>query len=239
MTPAFRSTDGSPALTRLSALAPLGPVSLAALDEAQRQRRQIAAHREVTLAAGNRLGLILSGWAARVRHWSDGRRQIMQVLLAGDLLDIERAPDSASIIALTPVEICPTPQATSGGDGLTAALAQSRALERYYMFRHIARLGRLNAVDRLTDWLLETHDRLALAGLANGNCFDLPITQETLADLLGLTSVHVNRTLQLLRRDQVLEWNGGALRLIDPEALARHLDYQPAHAGPRQKVSGF
>jgi CRP-like cAMP-binding protein len=218
MTPAFRSTDGSPALTRLSALAPLGPVSLAALDEAQRQRRQIAAHREVTLAAGNRLGLILSGWAARVRHWSDGRRQIMQVLLAGDLLDIERAPDSASIIALTPVEICPTPQATSGSDGLTAAFEQSRALERYYMFRHIARLGRLNAVDRLTDWLL---------------------TQETLADLLGLTSVHVNRTLQLLRRDQVLEWNGGALRLIDPEALARHLDYQPARAGPRQKVSGF
>jgi CRP-like cAMP-binding protein len=239
MTPAFRSTDGSPALTRLSALAPLGPVSLAALDEAQRQRRQIAAHREVTLAAGNRLGLILSGWAARVRHWSDGRRQIMQVLLAGDLLDIERAPDSASIIALTPVEICPTPQATSGSDGLTAAFEQSRALERYYMFRHIARLGRLNAVDRLTDWLLETHDRLALAGLANGNRFDLPITQETLADLLGLTSVHVNRTLQLLRRDQVLEWNGGALRLIDPEALARHLDYQPARAGPRQKVSGF
>jgi len=239
MTPAFRPTDSSPAVTRLSALAPLGPVSLAALDEAQRQRRKIAVHREVTLAAGSHLGLILSGWAARVRHWSDGRRQIMHVLLAGDLLDMEQAPDPVSTIALTPVEICPTPRTTSGDDELMAAFAQSRMLERFYLYRHIARLGRLNAVDRLTDWLLETHDRLALAGLTNGNRFDLPITQETLADLLGLTSVHVNRTLQLLRRDLVLEWSGGALCLIDPEALARHLDYQPAHAGTIKQASGF
>jgi CRP-like cAMP-binding protein len=239
MTPAFRPTDISPAVTRLSALAPLGPESLAALDEVQRHRRKIATHREVTLGSGNRSGLILSGWAARVRHWSDGRRQIMHVLLAGDLLDMEQAPDSVSTIALTPVEICPTPLTAKASDGLEAAFAQGRVLERLYLFRHIARLGRLNAVDRLTDWLMETHDRLALAGLTNGDRFDLPLTQETLADLLGLTSVHVNRTLQLLRRDHVLEWSGGALRLIDPQALARHLDYQPAHLGTRPRVAGF
>jgi len=238
MTPAFRPTDISPAVTRLSALAPIGSEGLAALDEVQRQRRKVAAHREVTLGSGNRVGLVLSGWAARVRHWSDGRRQIMHVLLAGDLFDMEQAPDSVSTIALTPVEICPMPQ-VGADEGLAAAFAQSRVLERLYLFRHIARLGRLNAVDRLTDWLLETRDRLALAGLTNGNGFGLPLTQETLADLLGLTSVHVNRTLQLLRRDNVLEWSGGALRLIDPVALARHLDYQPAHAGTRQRVSGF
>jgi CRP-like cAMP-binding protein len=238
MTPAFRPTDISPAVTRLSALAPLGPESLAALDEAQRQRRKIVTHREVALASGNRVGLVLSGWAARVRHWSDGRRQIMHVLLAGDLLDMEQTPASVSTIALTPVEICPTPQ-MSGDDGLTAAFTQSRVLEKLYLFRHIARLGRLNAVDRLTDWLLETRDRLAMAGLTNGNGFSLPLTQETLADLLGLTSVHVNRTLQLLRRDNVLEWSGGALRLIDPDALAGHLDYQPAHAGTVKRISGF
>jgi CRP-like cAMP-binding protein len=238
MTPAFRPTDISPAVTRLSALAPLGPESLAALDEAQRQRRKIAPHRDVSPASGARTGLILSGWAARVRHWSDGRRQIMHVLLAGDLLDMEQAPASVSTIALTPVEICPTPQ-VKGDDGLAAAFAQSRVLERLYLFRHIARLGRLNAVDRLTDWLLETRDRLTLAGLTSGNGFNLPLTQETLADLLGLTSVHVNRTLQLLRRDNVLEWSGGALRLIEPEALAEHLDYQSPHAGAMKRISGF
>jgi hypothetical protein len=77
-----------------------------------------------------------------------------------------------------------------------------------------------------------------------GSRFPLPSNSAdrklfTLADLLGLASVQANRTLQLLRRDHLLEWSGGALRLIDPEALARHLDYQPAHAGTIKHVSGF
>lgn len=71
-------------------------------------------------------------------------------------------------------------------------------------------------------------ERLALAGLASDDSLPMPLTQESLADALGLTSVHVNRTLQLMRREGLIDLRSGMARLYDPERLRGLVDYRPA-----------
>jgi CRP-like cAMP-binding protein len=91
----------------------------------------------------------------------------------------------------------------------------------------VTRLGRLNAQERIGDLLLELNERLALAGLADPQGFAMPLTQEMLADALGLTPVHVNRMLQLARREGDIEWRPGRVTLTDVAALAQKVGRAP------------
>jgi CRP-like cAMP-binding protein len=223
------------AVRRLAALAPLSDDDLAALARAANSPTRIAAHREILRegAPGLPPGIVLSGWACRVRQFSDGRRQILSFLLPGELIGMchHREPlATTSLVALTPVDLCTAPPANEDRDasGLAEAYAVSGALEEFYLFRQIARLGRLSAYERMLDWMFEMRDRLELTGQVADNSFPMPITQEGLADALGLTSVHVNRTLQLMRREGLVELRSGIARLIDPQRLMSLIDYRPA-----------
>jgi CRP-like cAMP-binding protein len=205
-------------LNRLSALAQLTPEDIEAL------RELLGEGKPVTQPS-----IVLSGWAARTRLFSDGRRQILGFLLPGELIGFcsQRDPlATTTISALTEVNLCAAPQ--QGSAGLAEAYAFSGALEEFFLFRHIARLGRMSAYERLIDWLLEIRDRLAISGLSVGDSFRVPLTQEALADTLGLTSVHVNRMLQLLRREGLIVSRGGMVRLPDPARLEEIVDYRPA-----------
>jgi CRP-like cAMP-binding protein len=175
--------------------------------------------------------ILLSGWACRTRIFSDGRRQILSLLLPGDLIGVHRQsrPMAATgITALTDVTLCPAPRPQPDQPGLAEAYARSGAVEEFYLFRQIARLGRLSAYERVLDLLLETRDRLSIVGLGAADGFPMPLTQEALADTLGLTSVHVNRTLQTLRREGLLDLRSGVARLTDIDRLMRMIDYRPA-----------
>lgn len=219
------------ATTRLASLAALSLSEVEALREAERSRFRCIPQREIAAegAPMREPALILSGWACRVRQFADGRRQILSLLLPGDLIGMcrQREPLAAATIRpLTEVVLCPAPRA-DGSEGLAEAYAVSCALDEAYLLRQVARLGRLSAYERIADWLLEIRDRLVAAGLADGPRLPMPLTQEVLADMLGLTSVHVNRTLQSLRRDRLVEWRNGVVELTDPRALASLLDYRP------------
>jgi CRP-like cAMP-binding protein len=224
----------SAAVTRLSALAALDADELAAIRAAEGSGREVAKFREIMaerqpIAQPN---IILAGWACRARIFADGRRQILSFLLPGDLIGFCRHRDpisSTTVTALTRVTLAPAPRPRPerDGAGLAAAYAMSAAIEEYYLLRQIGRLGRLSAHERLLDWLLETRERLLLAGLVTGNSFPMPITQDSLADALGLTAVHVNRTLQALRRDGLLQLQGGYATLPPVERLAALADHRP------------
>ncbi len=216
-----------PAFVRLNALALLDAEELAALHRAAKNARRVPARREV-IAEGQPIQqpyIVLSGWAARTHTLFDGRRQIASLMLPGDLIGLCRQSDptaSATVLALTDVTLCPAPppRADQHGTGLAEAYALSGAIDEACLLRSITRLGRLSAYERTADWLLEMHERLTLSGLASGNHFPMPLTQEMLADTLGLTSVHVNRTLQAMRRDGVVTLRGGSVVLSDPARLA-------------------
>jgi CRP-like cAMP-binding protein len=225
------SAGPSPVIARFTALASLSDHDLDALRAAERSRQSFAPHREIVTEGMpvREAAILLSGWAFRVRQFADGRRQILGLLLPGDLIGMcrQRNPLAVTtIVALTEVTLCPAPDRGMHG-GLAEAYAVSGALEEAYLYRQIARLGRLSAYERIADWLLEVRERLTAAGLANARGLPMPLTQEMLGDTLGLTSVHVNRTLQSLRHERLIEWRGGKVELLDPDALVALLNHQP------------
>ena len=181
--------------------------------------------------------ILASGWACYQRVLSDGRRQIFAFILPGDLIGVFQPPNAVYMADATAVTALETLGATAlhralanGADrypGLTAALTAMAAAEEAMLLDQIVRLGRQTAYERLAHLLLELHDRLEAAGLADGPRFPMPLTQETLADALGLSIVHLNRVLQQLRRERVVELRGGAVTLLDPDYLASVSDHHP------------
>lgn len=177
--------------------------------------------------------LIAAGFVALARLLSDGRRQIVALRLPGDILGEPGGAQTCSLQALTQV------QAVDAGPVMTALAdpsprfdplretwAAQRREQEARTFDHVLRLGRLSAHERTAHFLLEVHERLLKTGLASAATFQMPLTQEVLADVLGLSIVHVNRTLQQLRREGLINYRSGQVTLIDRERLAELASYQ-------------
>jgi CRP-like cAMP-binding protein len=174
---------------------------------------------------------------------TDGRRQIFSLLIPGDAIGfcVEPSPiSSASAVALTKVVIASGDLLTGGLNGsatyvggahdpsaFTDHMRRSACLEEGLLLDHVVRLGRQTAYERTAHLLLELHWRSALIGQADHRRFAMPLTQEVLADFLGLSIVHINRTLQQLRRERLIEMSSSHVMLIDAAQLAVIADYQP------------
>ncbi|ATQ42972.1 hypothetical protein CSW64_11405 [Caulobacter mirabilis] len=188
---------------------------------------------------------VLSGWVAQVRELPDGRRQIFSFLLPGDLIGMRRSSQAhSSLIAMTEVVTADiTPLCERVGDGrssmaLQKACGRAEEMEERILLNHIVRLGRQTASQRLAHILLEIGERLAMADQADPCDYTLPITQENLADALGLSLVHINRTIQTLRREQLMHLHGRHVVLLRPERLASLAGFTPieeqgARSSPR------
>lgn len=216
---------GNPVLRRLGTLAMLDGPAIAALEKALDRSVTVRARQEL-LHEGQEIVtamLLMRGWAARTRCLEDGRRQIINFLQPGDLIgysDLPRPLASSTVVALSDVLWCPAPDAHAS-TSLARAYSVSRAIDEAHLLGQITRLGRLSADERIQDLLLELVERLELAGLAQDGQCEIPLTQEMLADALGLTPVHVNRMLQQARQAGELSWRSGQLILHDPKAIRR------------------
>jgi CRP-like cAMP-binding protein len=233
------SDHAAPAIRRLTAIAALSPRAVAAVELAGASPRRLAARQEIHREgqALVRPRLMLTGWACQMRMFQDGRRQILGLLLPGDLIGNASCRDAVAfttVAALTPMTLATMPAVEEAVEAeLADAYAISRAHDEFHAMSQIARLGRLTAYERVADLMMELHERLALAGLAVGGSFHLPVTQEVIADVLGLTSVHINRTLKALRQDGILSVGSGTITLNDPEALARQIEHRPTSVSRR------
>lgn len=202
-----------------------------ALEDAARRARRVPVRHEL-FSEGKPIGepqLLAKGWMARMRLLPDGRRQILGLILPGDLIGHCYQPQplaTSSVVALTDLELWPAP-AAGCDESLGQAYAISHSLDEAFLLAQITRLGRMNAYERLADLFLELFERLAMAGLTRGSAFDHPLTQELVADVTGLTSVHVNRVLKTMRQNRDAEWSTGALRLADPLVLADRIGWVP------------
>lgn len=175
-------------------------------------------------ALPDRTLIIVSGWAARERSLSDGRRQILKLHLPGDVCGLFANVQPADPpVALTPTQVAIAETATGESllrDGLSSPVRAILEFDEWCVFNQLLRLGAMNARERMAHLLLELYHRLASVELAQDWSFEMPLTQDRLADVLGLSSVHVNRTLQALRREGQIEWQGNRVRLTKPDALA-------------------
>jgi CRP/FNR family transcriptional regulator len=181
------------------------------------------------------LYVVEQGWLARSRTLEDGRRQIIVVFLGGDTCGVKtmflrQQPDA--IEALTPASA----RRIQYRDALALAarefpvslhLAWQLARDERHLHNWNVRLGRGNAEERLAGLLLELRDRLAAREIGDGRRYPLPITQQQIADHVGLTVVHVNRVLRRFRELEMVSVQRGSMVFLDKlselEALARPL----------------
>ena len=231
-------------LSRLSARSRLSAEDVALVQGLGRASRQHPARTEIwngDAPAAPRV--VVSGWACQQRLLSDGRRQIIGFLLPGDAVGSLEPPEPASDVtcmALTAVvtaDASALVAAVAQGDPMREGLARAvRLLARHetaLLRDQVVRLGRQTAYERLAHLMLELHARSRLAGLAGEADFAMPLTQDMLADALGLSIVHVNRTLQQVRRDGLLEIRSGRVRIIDTRLMRTVADWAPPTL-PRQ-----
>ncbi|AEG50595.1 transcriptional regulator, Crp/Fnr family [Sphingobium chlorophenolicum L-1] len=163
------------------------------------------------------------GWACRYRLLPDGRRQITGLYLPGDYCDPQWALGglpSQPIVAITNVRALQLPCRAShagldGHNGFGQAL--SDVIERQANW--LVTLGRKTAMERVAHLLVELFERMRKAGLAYGQQCAMPLTQIEIADMTGLTPVHVNRTLQSMRAKGLVELQSKWLRIPELQAL--------------------
>jgi CRP-like cAMP-binding protein len=113
--------------------------------------------------------------------------------------------------------------------GLWLAFLWSDARDRTISEERVASIGRRSAYERLAQILVELYHRLELTGNASDGRFTLPLTQDHLADLLGLTSIHINRVLRRLKRDNLISVEGRVIHLVDQQRLHCVADYDGRH----------
>lgn len=185
--------------------------------------RSVPAHRDI-LSEGEEahwLPLILDGWACRYKILENGKRQIISLFLPGDLCEpfgvLPRSSD-CSLSAITPVTFSPVaPKAIAvaarDSQSLREALWWDLLLSCANEREHIVRLGRKTAAERTGHLICELYTRLNMVGLVHDMEFELPLTQMHLADMLGLSTVHMNRSLQDLRRLGLVTFHARRLRI--------------------------
>ena len=171
--------------------------------------------------------IIVSGWACDLRILPDGRRQIFSFLLPGDAIDVRGAGSvgSRGLVALTRLEVVDSGRQMAadaeGRDALILALHEAALRREERLYDHLVRMGRLSAKERVIHLLLELCERLERVGLVNGDTFKIPLTQEIFADALGLSVVHINRTLKELRKAGLVSVKLGSVTLQNRAKLAR------------------
>lgn len=178
--------------------------------------------------------LVITGWAAQARVLSDGRRQVGRFLVPGDVFGLMRTGGTAAagLLAMTDVVVADVTGvrdavALGRSPALARAWAALQAAEQIGAFSHILRLGRFTAYERTGHLFLELYERLAAAGLTLGQSMPMPLTQEMLADCLGLSVVHLNRMVQQLRRSRLISSEMRKVTFLDLERLAADCHYAP------------
>jgi len=171
--------------------------------------------------------IIVAGWAAQYRQLANGRRQVISLRLPGDFvgpLGQPPLPSSCAVAALTEldtVDAQPLVDALAGPacPNLAHAVRVVAHLDAMLLGNQIVRLGRQTAVERFAHLMLELHERLGCVGLADDGCFAMPLAPEVLADVLGCSVVHIDRTIQQLRRDGLMDVRDGTATLMRRERL--------------------
>jgi CRP-like cAMP-binding protein len=180
--------------------------------------------------------LVGKGMVARFDQMRDGRRQIVAFHIPGDMCDLHSvvAPTAAwGMAALTQSTVLHVPHKEIRRLAVshpTVALAFWRdgTVDSSILAKWIGNLGRQDARARVAHMLCELGMRLEVAGLAiERTCFTLDLTQEQLADAVGLTPVHVNRTMQALRRMDLIGTSGRTVNVKSWDGLAEEAEFNP------------
>ncbi|MFN0218267.1 MAG: Crp/Fnr family transcriptional regulator [Hyphomicrobium sp.] len=170
---------------------------------------------------------VLSGWAFRFKTLPDGRRQILNFAMPGDFLGLQTSMFNEmqhSVETLTKTVLCVFPRDKIWAlyekfPGLAYDLTWIAARSERLLDEQLLSVGRRTAIERLAFVLLNLFYKARGLGLVADNKVTFPFTQQHLADALGLSLVHTNKTLKALLARKSATWKDGLFTLVDEEAL--------------------
>lgn len=195
---------------------------------------------QILVHAGQELSvslMLVDGWMARSKDLSGGERQFTELHVAGDFADLHSFTLKRldhDVVTLSDCTIAIAPH-----DRLQALVERHPRLARIYWFltnvdaaihrESALSLGQRSALARMAHLFCELCARLEVVGLAEGGRYDFPLTQRELADCLGLTVVHANRTVQELRRRGLIELGSRQVTILDRPGLEGVAEFDPAY----------
>jgi len=232
-------SDLSLMLAKLAKLSPLDADDSAAILDLPHTSRTVEAH-EYIVREGSEAEhscLLRTGFLSRHKIIANGARQIVSIHMTGDMVNLQNSlltTADASVQALTRSEVTFIPgRAIIALAAARPAVAIAMWLDTLIdgaIFREwIANVGRRDARARTAHILCEFAVRQERAGLGTLSTYDLPLTQEQLADVLGLTPVHVNRTLRALEDGGLIRREKRSVTIADWNALRQTGDFDPAY----------
>jgi CRP-like cAMP-binding protein len=235
----------NPLARKLGSFARLSGDDFRVLDELVTVVRQIPARTDLIQEGGkpSNVYLVMEGFACRYKVLPDGKRHIMAYLVPGDFCDLHvfvLNEMDHSLGTLSPCRVVEIPRERILGlierPALARAMWVASLVDEATLREWLVNIGSRSAEERVAHLLCELLFRLRAVGLANGDSYELPITQGELADTMGLSNVHMNRVIQQLRAENLITLKGKNLVILDIERLKTFSDFNPNYLHLTQTV---
>lgn len=216
---------------KLNGFSQLGPEEITALGQATSHPRKVSTRTDL-IREGDRPGpvfVILEGWACRYKVLPNGTRQVLAYLMPGDCCDLHiglLAEMDHSIQTITSATVCTIERDLMDSlmdrhRGIAKAMYIAQLVDEGTMRAWITSMGRRSSLERVAHLMCELYLRARNIGLISGSQLALPLSQLLLADSLGMTPVHLNRVLKVLRESGAMTISRGLLNIEDPIKLTR------------------
>lgn len=187
---------------------------------------------------------ILEGWAYRHKEIDDGRLQVLNFALPGELIGLQIAimnDMQHTVTALTRVRLCVFQRdkvwsVYQDHPALAYAMTWVAAREEQLLDGHLLSIGQRSAIERTAYLALHLYDRAAAVGYAKGDVLPTPFSRSHFADAIGVTSVHLSRTLRRLRSDRLMLWQDGEIQLLDRKGMEALSSYESTEGERRPLI---
>lgn len=181
--------------------------------------------------------LLLDGFSGRYKVMSDGTRQITALHVPGDFVDLHAfllKQMDHGIVAMSPCHVAfadhgQLRRITEKAPHLTRLLWLGTLVDGAIHREWIVAMGRRSKKAHLAHLICELFVRLQVVQRTNGNSFQFPLTQVEMADVLGLSLVHLNKTLQTLRKEGAFTWENRTITISDWERLQEIAEFDPTY----------
>ena len=215
-----------------------------ALPREERERVDAVPHRKRRYQAGHvllfedddapMLFVVENGWAAALRNLADGAEQILDLFIPGQIIGLREVTSDESILsyhALTDLDVrlirkSDMQELIKDCSSIGELIFHAISREESWLLDRITALAQRDAAQRLVHLLLELADRISMnSGEATGSDFEMPLTQEQLGSIVGITPVHVSRTLKKLKEEGLVTFDNGSVRILDRDRCLTFSEY--------------
>jgi CRP-like cAMP-binding protein len=234
-----RSIDDHPFVAKLSAHAPLDRDDLKALGRLLKPRLSVSKGKDILVQGYEQKGIdiIESGFAIRYTILRKGGRQIVNMLLPGDIVGFPTSSFARSIFSVMAVTKMTVHQLSFDAfvhlckdrPNVAMALICFGAREASIYAHHLIDASRRSPLERIAHFILEMHARLKAIGYATENTLEIPLSQESIGDAVGLSAPHVNRMLGELKGEGLIAMKGHEITILDRTALQILAEFDPLY----------